>query len=63
MKITKQDLLFVYDVLLHRRLERAGCECLAKAISMKDRPFWLYQRTDQSKQIMEVYAKSKNYSR
>jgi hypothetical protein len=58
MEITKKDLLFVYDILLHRKLQRSQCDLLCSAISLKDRPFWLYQRNAKTQQIMDEHVKS-----
>lgn len=54
--ITKRDLMFVYDVLLHRKIQRAGHELLTSAISLADRKFWLYPRTPEIEQIMKEHV-------
>ncbi|MDQ1003986.1 hypothetical protein QFZ28_004386 [Neobacillus niacini] len=56
MNVTKKDLLFVYDVLLHRKIQRAGHELLTSAISLADRKFWLYPRTTEIEQIMKEHV-------
>lgn len=59
MIITKSDLLFVYDILLHRKLQRKGCLLLSAAISLKDRPFWLYQRTIEALEVINEHNVNK----
>jgi hypothetical protein len=56
MTVTKKDLLFVYDVLLHRKIQRAGHELLTSAISLAERKFWLYPRTPEIEQLMKEHA-------
>jgi hypothetical protein len=58
MEISKKNLLFVYDVLLHRKIQRAGHELLTSAISLADRKFWLYPRSAEIEQIMKEHVKN-----
>ncbi|MEH7084791.1 hypothetical protein V7139_18920 [Neobacillus drentensis] len=59
MELTKKNLLFVYDVLLHKKIQRAGHELLCSAISLADRRFWLYPRTTEIEHIMKHHVNSK----
>lgn len=58
MEITKQNLIFVYDVLLHKKIQKAGYanSLLCAAISLADRKFWLYPRTPKIEQIMKEHV-------
>ncbi|KMY50558.1 hypothetical protein [Peribacillus loiseleuriae] len=53
---TKEDLLFIYDVQLHKKIKRAGYTYLTSAISLSDRRFWLYPRTPDIESIMTEHA-------
>jgi hypothetical protein len=53
--IKKTDLLFVYDVQLHRKIKQQGFEYLTSAISLADRRFWLYPRTSEILSIMDAH--------
>lgn len=56
MEITKKDLLFVYDVSVHRRFQREGFTLLSCAVSLADRRFWLYQRTPETEKVMKEHT-------
>ncbi|MEH7548906.1 hypothetical protein [Neobacillus vireti] len=51
MNVSKKDLLFVYDVLLHKKIQRSGYELLCSAISLAERKFWLYPRTPETNRL------------
>ncbi|MGD6896082.1 hypothetical protein [Bacillus infantis] len=56
--IKKEDLLFVYDIRLHKRIVRTtGPKPLTTALSMRDNQFWLYQRLPSIEKVITEFSR------
>lgn len=51
--VSKRDLLFVYDRVLHTKLKGDGIKFLVTATSNDNRRFWLYPRFDAEKILLQ----------
>lgn len=51
--VSKSDLLFVYDRILHEKLKEDGIKFLVTATSNDNRRFWLYPRLDAEKILLQ----------
>ncbi|MFS0763875.1 PH domain-containing protein [Peribacillus phoenicis] len=58
--VKKENLIFCYDVLLHRKIKREGYSYLLSAISLADRRFWLYPRCTEIENIMKEHTQASN---
>ncbi|MFJ7682047.1 hypothetical protein [Peribacillus butanolivorans] len=58
--VKKEDLIFCYDIQLHRKIKREGYSYLTSAISLSDRKFWLYPRCIEIENIMKEHTKALN---
>lgn len=58
--VKKEDLIFIYDVQLMRKIKREGHSYLLSAISLADRRLWLYPRCKEIENIMKEHTKALN---
>ncbi|PEJ32281.1 hypothetical protein CN689_14220 [Peribacillus butanolivorans] len=58
--VKKEDLIFCYDLVLHRKIKREGYSYLTSAISLSDRKFWLYPRCIEIENIMKEHTQMSN---
>lgn len=52
-QVSKKDLLFVYDRILHDKLKEDGIKFLVTAISNDHRRFWLYSRLEAESVLLQ----------
>lgn len=58
--VKKEDLIFIYDVQLHRKIKQKGYSYLTAAISLSERKFWLYPRCIEIENIMKEHSQAVN---
>lgn len=58
--VTKNDLIFIYDAILHRKIKKEGFSYLTAAISLSERKFWLYPRCIEIENIIKEHSQSVN---
>ncbi|MFJ7680321.1 hypothetical protein ACIQXQ_20040 [Peribacillus sp. NPDC097198] len=54
--VTKNDLIFIYDAVLSKKIKKDGYTFLLSAYSLSDRRFWVYPRIPEIEEIMKEHA-------
>lgn len=52
-QVSKRDLLFVYDRVLHTKLKQDGIKFLVTATSNEHKKFWLYSRLEAEQTLLQ----------
>lgn len=50
----KDKLFFCYDTVLHRKLQENGIRYITCSISLSNKKYWLYEKTDQVQRIINL---------